>query len=104
MIGKLNRRATLLKKVRSDDGGGGYTESWTGFAAVWATLKAMGGNDVFGPDALEARGKYRIDLRRRTDVTAGMRVEIASRRFDIVVVEDEGPAASFITLICEEMP
>lgn len=104
MIGKFDSRATLLRKLRSDDDGGGYAESWTAFAVVWAALEAAGGDDAFGPDAVEARVRYRIVLRRRSDVAAGQRVAIGTRTFDIVLVTDEGPRIPTITLLCEEVP
>jgi SPP1 family predicted phage head-tail adaptor len=104
VIGKFNQRASLLAKMQSGDGGGGYAESWTGYATVWAAVETAGGNDAYGPDANESRGKYRIILRRRGDVVAGQRVAIGARTFDIAVVQDEGPQTAFITLTCEEVP
>lgn len=104
MIGELDRRASLLQKTRNDDGGGGYDESWTVLATVWVSLTAAGGSDGFGPDANESRGKYRIGLRRRDDVAAGMRIAIGTRSFDVVLVQDEGARMPIMTLTCEEVP
>ncbi len=104
MIGALNQRAQLLANTLTPDGGGGYTSDWEVFASVWIALTPIGGGDDFGPDALEARVRHKIVLRRRTDVAAGMRASVGARIFRIHTVIDEGPGAALMTLLCEELP
>ena len=103
MIGSLNQRAQLLANTLTPDGGGGFTSDWEMFATVWIALAAVGGSDVFGPDALEARVRHKIMLRRRNDVAAGMRASVGARTFRIHTVIDEGPQARLMTLLCEEL-
>jgi len=104
MIGSLNQRAQLLANTLTPDGGGGFTSDWEAFASVWIALSPIGGSDVFGPDALEARVRHRIVLRRRSDVAAGMRASVGARTFRIHTVIDEGALAALMTLLCEELP
>jgi SPP1 family predicted phage head-tail adaptor len=103
-IGTLNQRAQLLANTLTPDGGGGFTSDWEVFATVWIALTAVGGSDVYGPDALEARVRHKIMLRRRSDVAAGMRASVGARTFRIHTVIDEGPGAALMTLLCEELP
>ena len=103
-IGSLNQRAQLLANTLTPDGGGGFASDWETFAFVWIALAAVGGNDVYGPDALEVRVRHRIVLRRRSDVAAGMRASVGARTFRIHTVIDEGPLAARMTLLCEELP
>jgi SPP1 family predicted phage head-tail adaptor len=104
MIGDFDRRVRLLQKQRTADDGGGFAESWQAAATVWAALSAASGGESYGPDAAEAAVKYRIRIRRRSDVAAGWRVETGDRLFAVYAVEDPGPRAFFVTLLCEEIP
>jgi SPP1 family predicted phage head-tail adaptor len=104
VIGKFNQRAALLRKAQVADGGGGFAESWQSFANLWVSLAAQNGGEVYGPDAMEAQAKYRVELRRRTDVAAGQRLQIGTRLLDIKTVQDAGPQTPNLTLICEEIP
>ena len=104
MIGELNQRALLQAKVLTPDGGGGYAESWQSFASAWVSVLPLGANDNFGPDALEARARHRVTLRRRGDLAAGQRVVIGARCFKVHALLDEGPRAPLLTLLCEELP
>ena len=104
MIGKLDQRAALQSNVCTPDAGGGYSESWQTFAVVWARLMPAGANDVFGPDARESRTRYRLWLRRRRDLAAGLRVVVGARTLLVRALLDEGPRESIVTLLCEELP
>jgi len=104
MIGNLNQRASLLANTLVPDGAGGFSDGWEAFATVWIALTPLGGSDAFGLGRLEARVRHRIDLRRRTDVYAGQRVQAGTRLFRIHTVLDEGPSSAVMTLLCEELP
>ena len=104
MIGNLNQRALLLANTLTPDGGGGFSDDWEAFAAVWVAVEPINGTDAFGPDRLEARVRHKLTLRRRSDVAAGQRTQIGARLFRIHTVLDEGPQASVMTLLCEELP
>jgi len=104
MIGELDQRATLQAKVLTPDGGGGYDESWQTFATMWVRISPIAANDTFGPDALESRVRHRLTLRRRSDLAAGQRVLVGARIFRVRALLDEGPRASAVKLLCEELP
>ncbi|MBV9571447.1 MAG: phage head closure protein [Alphaproteobacteria bacterium] len=103
MLSSLNRRVTLEAQTLLPDGGGGYSAGWSTLATVWAEIEPVSGADVFGPDASEARVRYRITIRRRTDVAAGMRATDGGRVFTIHAVLDDGPQAQFLTLMTEKI-
>ena len=103
MLSQLNRRVTLEAQTLTSDGGGGYSASWDTFAMVWAAIEPVSGGDVFGPDASEARVKYRVTIRRRADVFAGMRVNDGGRLFAIHAILDDGPQSQFLTLMTEKV-
>jgi SPP1 family predicted phage head-tail adaptor len=103
MLSQLNRRVALEAQTLTPDGGGGYSAHWDTIATVWAAIEPIGGTDVFGPDAGEARVRTRITIRRRTDVLAGMRVNDGGRLFAIKAVLDDGPQAQFLILTTEKI-
>ena len=103
MLSQLNRRVALEAQTLAPDGGGGYSASWDTIATVWAAIEPFSGADVFGPDASEARVRYRITIRRRSDVLAGMRVNDSGRLFAINAVLDDGPQAQFLTMLTEKV-
>ncbi|HEX3653730.1 MAG TPA: phage head closure protein [Rhizomicrobium sp.] len=103
MLSQLNRRVALETQTLTPDGGGGYSGGWSTVATVWAEIEPISGSDVFGPDAGEALVKYRVAIRRRTDVIAGMRVNDGGRLFIIRAVLDEGPQSQFLTLLAEKI-
>lgn len=103
MLSQLNRRVALETQTLTPDGGGGYNAGWDTIATVWAAVEPVSGGEVFGPDASEARVKYRVTIRRRSDVFAGMRVNDAGRLFAIEAVLDDGPQSQFFTLLTEQI-
>ena len=104
MLRLLTQRASLLARVLTPDGGGGFSESWESFAIVWASLEPQGAADAVTADRLQAKARYRVTLRRRSDIGAGQRVQLGARLFHIHGVLDAGPRAAFVTLLCEDCP
>ncbi|MBS0472350.1 MAG: phage head closure protein [Proteobacteria bacterium] len=104
MLSQLTQRATLLARTLTPDGGGGFSESWDGFADVWVALTPLGGDDAVTAERLQSRIRHRIALRRRSDLAAGQRVQIGDRLFRIHVLRDPGPRAAYVELDCEELP
>lgn len=104
MIEKLDQRATLQAMTLTPDGGGGYVEGWQSFATVWVHLAPTGARDALGPDMLESRARHSVTLRRRSDLAAGQRVVAGTRVFKVHAVLDQGPRATLVTLLCEELP
>jgi SPP1 family predicted phage head-tail adaptor len=104
MIGQWDQRVSLQAPARTGDGGGGASESWNAFATVWASIVPERGEESFGPDREESRTRYRVNLRRRADVTAGQRVVTPWLTLSIVNVLDAGPRTAAMTLLCETLP
>lgn len=104
MIGQWDQRVSLQAAVLAGDGGGGAAQTWTQFASVWAAIAPGTGSETFGPDRTESQTRYRVTLRRRTDVAAGQRVVTSWLTLSIVNVLDDGPRAAAMTLLCEAVP
>lgn len=104
MIGALDTRASLQQAVRTADGAGGFTESWSALADIWIAVDAANGADSFGPDRLESRVRYRVTARRRGDLAAGQRLVTSSHTLLIQAMLDDGAREPFVTLLCEDAP
>lgn len=103
MIGEMYYRAALLQKTQTDDGGGGYTESWTTIDTVWAAMQVKGVTESFRGDIPHACGLYRLTIRRRTDVSAGWRIKLDGRSLDVISVSDPGSMSPFMQLNCRDV-
>jgi SPP1 family predicted phage head-tail adaptor len=104
MLAHLNQRATLLSRVLTPDGGGGFTESWQTVGQAWIKITPIGTEQTFGPDTRETRIRHRIVLRARDDVVAGMCLVTDGRTFAIRAVLDREAMNPFLTMLCEELP
>jgi SPP1 family predicted phage head-tail adaptor len=104
MLSSLDQRAALMAHTLQPDGGGGCSESWQTFAAVWVKITPLGAADRFAPDGLESRVRHRVRLRRRSDLAAGQRVVVGNRTLKVHAVLDDGPQQPFVDLLCEELP
>lgn len=102
LIGALRLRCTLEAKIVGADGGGGATETWEPYALVWGELVPATGSESVQAGRVESRVSHRLNIRRRTDVSATHRVRIGDRVFAIVAVIDEGPHAFWMTILVEE--
>lgn len=104
MIGAMNRRTTLLQKMQTDDGGGGYSESWSTVATVWSALSLKSTSTTYAADKAAPEVSATITIRRRTDITAGWRMTIDDKTYDVNAVSDPGPQSATITLTCTVRP
>ncbi len=102
VIGELRHRVRLETPLRSPDGAGGVTETWTLLDEVWAGIRPLGGFETVEADGLKARVTHRITVRHRTDVTAEMRFVLGSRRFHIHAVVDPDERKRILSCLAEE--
>lgn len=75
--GDLRDRITLLSKVNSTDGHGGWSEVWaplTTTPGMWANVTPSGASERVQPEVLTATTSYEVVIRYRADVTPLMRL------------------------------
>ena len=82
--GSLRHNITIQAKAEVDDGIGGYTETWSTFATVAATISPVKGVEAMELKKLESEITHKIFIRHLAGVTAKMRILFGSRQFDIV--------------------
>jgi len=72
--GELNRRLLLEAPVESDDGAGGVTRAFATVTTLWAQVLPQAMRADVGADSLGGALRYRIVIRRRSDVTTQHRL------------------------------
>lgn len=82
--GALRHKVIIQAVTQTVDAYGGYTESWSTFATVFAQVSPMKGMEAIEHKKLELENMYRIWIRYISGVTAKMRILWGSRIFQIV--------------------
>ena len=100
-IGALRERLALEQPVRSDDGGGGASISWTPIATVWAAVRTLSGDERLRHDQVSGRLTHEVWIRHRAGVAPAMRFRDGARVYDLVAVVD-APRRRFLKCLCEE--
>ena len=101
-IGRLRHRLTLETAIRTPDGGGGASETWTTVAQVWAQIRPTGGSEGFDADAVAGRVSHEITLRYRAGVVPAMRLLSGHRIFEIMTVIDIDERRRWLKCLCVE--
>lgn len=99
--GQLRERVTIQQESLTPDGGGGSTLAWADVATVWASVEPLSGRERMQAQQLESAVDYRVKIRHRADVTAGMRLVWGSAIMNIRAVYNEDRKRKYLTLDSE---
>ncbi|MCX7177699.1 MAG: phage head closure protein [Proteobacteria bacterium] len=101
--GKLKRRIILQQLVAGQDTIGQPVQTWSALATVWASILLKNGAQTIRADADVSIIQASIRIRRRTDVTAGMRVLDGANVYDIKAVLPDEASRAHVDLVCERV-
>jgi SPP1 family predicted phage head-tail adaptor len=101
-IGELSHRFALMAPVRTADGGGGATVTWSLIAELWGALRPVSGGEHVEADGVKDRIAHEIWIRHRAGVTSDMRFVLGARVFEIRAVVDVGERRRFLRCLVEE--
>ena len=96
--GTLRSRLMLQVATAVPDGLGGFSESWSDVATLFARVEPVSADSRFGAGQTLETVTHRITLRHRSDVEADMRFAAGSRLFRIVTVHDPDESGRY--LVC----
>ncbi|HEX6050026.1 MAG TPA: phage head closure protein [Gemmatimonadaceae bacterium] len=104
--GQLRTPLTVQQKVETPDGQGGSTFAWDTVATpVWAKwVPAAATGDTNEADQTVSRRQYTATIRRRSDITAAMRVNTSGVTYDITAVLPSDDYPDALVLQCREVP
>lgn len=99
--GTLNNLVTIQQLTAGQDEIGQPVTTWTNLATVWADIRNLSGSESIKADADSSIVKSSIRIRRRTDVTAAMRVQFGSINYEIKAVLPDEQNKDRVDLVCE---
>jgi SPP1 family predicted phage head-tail adaptor len=100
-IGALNRKVTIQHLVDGQDEIGQPVTTWATLATVYADIRHLSGLESIKADAQTATVKASIRIRRRSDVTAAMRVAHGATTYEINAVLPDEQRRDHLDLSCE---
>ena len=104
--GPLNSRITIQHLVAGQEPDGQPVDVWTnlipdGDGGVWANIRNLRGSEAIRADKDTSTVQTSIRIRRRTDVTAAMRVVFGPTTYEIKAVLPDEVERDKMDLVCE---
>ena len=97
--GELNTELSLQQSMTVYDETGGFAESWTEMAVLFAKIEPVSAKATFEADQTAETVTHRITMRWMAGVASGMRFAKSERLFEISTVHDPDETARY--LVCE---
>lgn len=99
--GPLQSRVTIQHLVAGQEPDGQPVDVWTELATVWANIRNLRGSEAIRADREASTVQTSIRIRRRTDVTAAMRVVFGPTTYEIKAVLPDEVERDKVDLVCE---
>lgn len=102
--GSMREQITLQTEARVADGGGGYAQSFTTSYKVYASVKALSGNEQYQQGQITDTQQYEFIIRYRSDktVTAKNRILWGTRVFQIKSVINDMERNKYLVITAAE--
>lgn len=100
-IGALNCRVTIEQRAAGQDAAGQPNGAWSTLDTVWANIRYESGSESIRANRETSSAQVSIRIRRRLDVTAGMRVTYEGMTFEIKSVLQDHTNKQRTDLVCE---
>lgn len=101
--GPLRNRCSLQQSTREPDGAGGYRETWSEVAQVWAEIKPLSGRLAPVAQQLDALVTAEIIVRWRAGIEPGQRLTCKGITYTIeAALPDE--KQTLLRLLCSSIP
>jgi SPP1 family predicted phage head-tail adaptor len=94
----LNKRVTIQNVARSEDGQGGYTETWPDGATVWARLVQKKAWEKFQAQQTQTPVIWAVTMRYRTDVTSSSRIKYGDRILNVKEIINRNEEKRFLDI------
>lgn len=100
--GNLRHRLVLEQLAETSDGGGGFTQSWTEVAELWAAIRPISGSEQVESGRMAGTITHELVLRYRTGVVPAMRFRNGARVFQVLAVINVDERGVWLKCLCEE--
>ena len=106
-IGSLRHQIEVQKRVRTSDGYGGHTNTWTTEANMWASVEPVSARESLFGMQLDHRVTHRVTLRycglfETAGFNTDYRIIHRDRTFNIIGKRDIEERLRYWVLDCEE--
>ncbi|HAH08690.1 MAG TPA: hypothetical protein DCL48_01170 [Alphaproteobacteria bacterium] len=98
----MTERIQIAARLRTPDAGGGAVLSWTVIATVWAQIEVLSSGESSGDEGRQHIARYRLTVRRRSDIAAGQSAVWRGRRLYLRGLEDAGPQQPFVVITADD--
>ena len=102
LIAQMKHRVALQSVAQASDGQGGFTDTWTTSATVWAAIEPLNGFEKLQAMQLASPVTHKVTIRYRAGVTTKDRLLYGSRVFHIKEVINVDEDRNFLRLRCVE--
>jgi SPP1 family predicted phage head-tail adaptor len=99
--GDLSELISIEVETRTNDGYGGFTQSWTQFCQAWAHPVPLYVGESSANGALRGPTNYQFWIYRRTDITETMRIVWNGRIFNIRGVKVPPSTKQMMDIVAE---
>ncbi len=104
---KLNRKLILETVTRSDDGAGGFIETWTVLGTLWGAVSPRKGRYVTGYGGAVSQTGFEIVVRaapvgHSNRPLPGQKLRMGTRVFLVQAVTEDEPSPMYLTCQVEE--
>lgn len=99
--GKLNRRISIMHLIEGQDSIGQPIMEWVELAKVWASVRNKSGAESIRADKDVSIIQTSIRIRRRTDITAAMRLVLGLETYEIEGVLLDEQNKDHVDLVCK---
>lgn len=104
---RLTRKLVLEAPERTEDGAGGFVESWVALGTLWAAVDMRSGREARGEVAALSRAAFRITVRAApvgapSRPVAGQRFREGDRVFLVRAVGEADGDARYLMCFAEE--
>ncbi len=101
-IGDLNRRITLQQKTRVSDSMGGFIETWTDVATIWAAIWPTSASEAIQAAQMVMTISHRIRIRYRSVLKSSWRVKYGNHYYAVVSIINPNMSNEYLDLMCKE--
>lgn len=101
-IGDLNKRITLQAPTKVSDSMGGFVNSYSDMATVYAAIWPVSASDTIQANATVMVISHRIRIRYRSVLKTSWRISFAGKYYSIVSIIDPNMAHKMLDLMCKE--
>jgi SPP1 family predicted phage head-tail adaptor len=86
--GMLRHSVSLQRVVKTADGAGGFTHTWSTIATLRAFLRVTGANESTGQDRLNMSQRQKATIRYRSDLLPNDRILFQGKAYQIRGISD----------------